>query len=321
MTMNSTILVVDDEPENRRLMRLMLEGEGYRVREAVDGVAALEEVGREVPDLVMLDVVMPRMDGYTVCKKLKSDPATRLLPVLMLTALDQVPDKVKALDADADEYLTKPASLTELKARVRSLLRLKQVTGDLEDASNILAAIAALAEKRDAYVSEHCHETSRFAVGVAGKLGLPEEARARLRLGAIFHDLGKIALPDSILQKAGPLDPAEIESMRRHPVIGAGLLEPMRTLRAIVPLVRHHHERLDGSGYPDGLKGEQISLEIRVMSVVDVYQALIAVRPYKKAMPSEKALGILRQEVERGWWDGKVVDCLAELVASGETAA
>jgi putative two-component system response regulator len=308
------ILVVDDEAANRNLLRLVLEKEGYSVTEAADGLEALDQVGREIPDLMVLDVLMPNLDGYGVCKSLKGDTATRLLPVLMLTGLDQIPDKIRALDVDADDYLAKPFSLAELRARVKSMLRLRQYTLELENASSILRAIAALVERRDAYVSDHCKETAFFATGVGKRLGLGEESLAHLNLAASFHDLGKIALADSILQKPGPLDGAETAKMRLHPVIGADLLTPLHSLRAVVPLVRHHHERLDGSGYPDGKRGDEISLETRILSVVDVYQALTATRPYKGPMPKEKALGILRQEVDCGWWDGRVVACLAEAV-------
>jgi putative two-component system response regulator len=315
MNQPASILVVDDMPANRKLLRRVLEEEGHSVREAGDGLEALEKVAESAPDLLLLDVMMPGLDGFGVCRRLKGDPATRLLPILILTSLDQIPDKVKALDLDANDYLTKPFNLTELRSRVRSMLRLKRFTDEMENAAAVLRGMAFAVEKRDAYVSDHCREAAFIAARLGMALGLDETALGRLRLGATFHDIGKIGVPDAVLRKAGPLDAAETLAMRRHAADGAALLEPMHTLRDVVPLVRHHHERLDGSGYPDGLKGDQISLELRILSVVDVYQALVAERPYKKPMPRERALDILREESLRGWWDPRVVEGLGGLPA------
>jgi putative two-component system response regulator len=311
------ILVVDDDDEARALMRRVLSGEGYRVEEAHDGVEALAAVSREAPDLVLSDRVMPRMDGMELVRRLKSDPATRLLPVVMLTGLGQEPAKLQALELDADEYLSKPCSLNELRARVRSLLRLKRTLDEMENAASVLQAVAGIVERRDAYTSSHCKEVAALAETLGGRLGLDLGARGRLRLAATFHDIGKIAIEDAILKKRGPLTPEERKAMERHAELGAELLQPMHTMKGILPLVRHHHERLDGGGYPDGLKGDEIGLELRVLSVVDIYQALVMERPYKPAFTRAKSLGILREEAQKGWWDPKVVEELGVLLEEG----
>jgi putative two-component system response regulator len=307
------ILVVDDDPQGRQLLQRALSPLG-EVDSACDGQEALDKIAVQAPDLLLLDVMMPRLNGLQVCSLVKADPRTRLIPVVILTSLDQMPDKIRALELDADDYLTKPYNLTELITRSRSLLRLKHYTDELESASGVLKAVAEIVERRDQYTGHHCREVAALAVKVGVNMGLPEEKLAILRLGAAFHDIGKIGVPDAVLHKPGALDPEELEAMRRHPVIGSELLEPMRTLKGIVPLVRHHHEKLDGSGYPDGLKGEQISLEVRILTVVDIYAALSARRSYKPALPAEKSIGILRAEAAKGWWDAAVVESLAALV-------
>lgn len=315
MANGARIIVADDDESIRGLLRRVLEGEGYHVDEARDGVEALDLVTRRRPDLVLSDMKMPLMDGLELCRRLKSDPETRLLPVVILTGLGELPDKLRALDLDADDYLVKPCSLTELRARVRSLLRLKHTLDEMENAASVLQAVAAIVERRDAYTGNHCVQVALLAAALGERLGLDETALQRLRLAATFHDIGKIAIDDAVLRKRGPLSDEERLAMQSHAALGAELLRPMHRMQEVLPLVRHHHERLDGSGYPDGLKGEEIGLELRILSAVDIYQALVMERPYKVAFPIPKALGILREEAARGWWDAQVVEALAELVS------
>lgn len=309
------LLVVDDNAEGRALLRRVLESEGHVVVEACDGQDALDKIELGLPSLVLTDVVMPRMDGYELCRRLKGEPRTRLTPVIMLTALDQLPDRVKALELDADDYLIKPYNLTVLRARVRSLLRLRHTLDEMENAAAVLQSVAELVEMRDAYTSTHCRDVAYLAVELGQRLGLDEAALGRLRLAATFHDIGKFGVPDAVLRKAGPLNADERKAMQTHAALGMQLLLPMRTMHGIVQLVRHHHERLDGSGYPDGISGEALSLELRVLTVVDIYHALIGTRSYKPAFTPQQALGILSQEAERGWWDVRVVEALASLLA------
>jgi putative two-component system response regulator len=314
----ATVLVVDDESDSLDALRQVMEGEGYHVLCAADGVEALEAVAAHDVDLVLLDLQMPRMNGEEACHRLKADPRTRLIPVVMHTGVNILGSRLRAHEQDADDYLLKGSSIAELKARVRSLLRLKRYTDDLESAAAVLTTVARIVERRDHYVQEHCKEVSEICTKLGQKLGLDGDTLARLQLGATFHDIGKIVIEDAILQKKGALDETERGVMMTHAAIGSDLVEPMRSLSDVAPLIRHHHEKLDGTGYPDGLTAEQISLEVRVLTVADIFQALVSERPYKKAFPTDKAISILRAEAAKGWWDSSVVEALAGLVAAGE---
>ncbi|HEV3028085.1 MAG TPA: HD domain-containing phosphohydrolase, partial [Planctomycetota bacterium] len=258
-------------------------------------------------------------DGYSVLEALKSDPKTRLIPVVMLTTHDQITDKVKAVEIGADDYLPKPFNLVELKARVKSLLSLKRFTDELEHASEVLEAIAACVENRDRYTGNHCRRLADYAVALGKDLGLAEPELLILKLGGALHDLGKVAVSDNILNKPGRLSPEELGIMRTHPAIGADLCGKMRTMEKVLPMIRHHHERLDGSGYPDGIGGHELSLSVRVISVVDVFDALYTKRSYKDSLPLEKCLDILREESQKGWWDRDVVEALARRLRKGVT--
>jgi putative two-component system response regulator len=225
-----------------------------------------------------------------------------------LTSLYELPDRLKAIELGVDEFLTKPFRAVELVARVRSLLALKRFTDELEHASRVLEGIAHVVEKRDPYTGDHCRRLGEYGARLGGALGLGEEEVRSLWLGGIFHDLGKIAVPDGILNKPGRLTAEEFGLMRTHPVVGADLCRSMRTMQGVIPLIRHHHEKLDGSGYPDGLAGKEIPILVRVITVVDVYDALATARPYRAALPHETCMAILRSEVEKGWWDREVVE-------------
>jgi len=308
------ILVVDDEPTNRKLLKEILTPLGYEVWLAADGAEALEVVARGLPDVILLDVIMPNRDGYSVCKELKAEPRTRLIPIIMLTGLDQLPDKLKALSLGVDDFLTKPFNYAELTVRVRSLVSLKRYTDDLENANVVLEVVAHVVENRDRYTGTHCKRLAEYAEKVGQALKVSAEDQKILRLGGVFHDLGKIAVSDSILNKPGRLTPEEMEVMKSHPGIGADLCGSMRTLEKVRPLIRHHHEKLDGSGYPDHLAGKDISLLVRIISVVDVYDALATKRSYKDSLPRERCLSILREEVQKGWWDAEVVETLARVL-------
>jgi putative two-component system response regulator len=317
-TLPALILIVDDELDFRELMQRAMTREGYRVILASSGLEALEKVEKERPDLVLLDIQMPGLNGDQVCQQLKSDPRTRMIPVVLHTGSDDLAQRLQAREHDADDYLVKGCSIEELRARVRSLLRLKHSTDEMESAASVLTTVARIVERRDFFVNEHCLEVAAVCQRLGEHLDLPEDALERLRLGATFHDIGKIVIEDAILQKQGPLNESERAKMMTHAAIGSELVEPMRTLARVLPLIRHHHEKLDGSGYPDGLKGEQISMEVRVLTVADIYQALVSTRPYKPAFSQAKAVDILRAESAKGWWDAGVVEALAELVSEGK---
>jgi putative two-component system response regulator len=311
------ILVVDDEAANRGLVRRVLEPLGYEVVEASDGQEALADIAAHHPDLVLLDLVMPIMDGYAVVQALKSDPKTRLIPVVMLTSQAQISEKIRAVEYGVDDYLYKPFHVVELTARVHSLLNLKRYTDELEHVSKVIEGIAELVESRDRYTGNHCKRLGLYAVRVGRYLKLPEEDLNLLQLGGVLHDLGKVAVSDTILNKPGRLTPEEFEIMKSHPTVGADLLRNMRTLERVTPLVRHHHEKLDGTGYPDRIGGKEINLLVRITSVVDVFDALHSRRPYKEPFDLDRSFGILREEAAKGWWDRELVEALHETMRTG----
>jgi len=310
------ILVVDDEEANRKLLREILEPQGYLLREAADGDEALAALTESVPDLVLLDLVMPRRDGYSVCREIKNDPRTRLVPVIILTTLDQMQDKLKAVELGADDFLNKPFHTIELTTRIRSLLALKHFTDEFEHASGVLQSIALVVEGRDKYTGDHCRRLGQYAVRIGKTLGLGQEDLETLWLGGIFHDLGKIAVSDVVLNKPAPLSAEEFTLMKTHPSVGANLCKSMRTMERVVPLIRHHHEKLDGSGYPDGLAGKEIPLLVRIITAVDVYDALATARPYRRALPHETCMRIMREEVSKGWWDRDIVQLVDRIPTS-----
>jgi putative two-component system response regulator len=309
------ILVVDDMPDNVALIRAHLTMNGYRVIEANDGQEALRQVAVHRPDLILLDVMMPILDGYEVCQRLKRDQATILTPIVIVSALTDQEDRIRGIDAGADDFLTKPFDRTELLARVRSLLRVKRYTDELDHAETVIGSLALGVEAKDPYTEGHCARLSHCSVRVGKALGLNDGALKALRQGGVLHDVGKIGVPDAILNKPGKLTEEEMQVVREHPIVGERICNPLRSLRGVLPIIRHHHERCDGSGYPDRLRGEEIPLTARIVSVVDVYDALRTRRAYKPAMPTAKALEILREEEGKRWWDGHMVDTLVRIVA------
>ncbi len=299
----ATILVADDSETSRELLLDLLTAQGYRVVYADDGDKALEVLASQPIAVALLDVMMPRRTGFAVCRAVKSRPETRLIPVVLVTGLTSTDDRIQGIEAGADDFLTKPVNKEELLARVRSLVRLKHFTDELESAETVLFSLAVSIEAKDPYTEGHCDRLSKYSVLLAGRLGLPEEQRVALRRGGIIHDIGKVAVPEQILLKPGPLTPEERKIMEQHPIVGERICAPLKSLRHVLPIIRHHHEKMDGSGYPDGLKGEQIPLTARVLQVVDVYDALTTQRPYKRAMSQVEALKTMDDEVKKGWWD------------------
>jgi len=310
------ILVVDDDTLIRQFVEDELKGEGYLVSTAGNGEEALEKVAADPPDMILLDVMMPQLDGFEVCRRLKSDQRTILIPVVLLTALTAIKERIKGIEVGADDFLNKPYNRLELLTRVRSLLRLKRHTDDLEHAETVLISLGLSVEAKDPYATDHCHRLARHSVVLGKEVGLSEEQLKALHRGAYLHDLGKIGVPDSILLKPGPLDDAERAIIREHPMIGERICSPLRSLRLVLPIIRHHHEHWDGSGYPDGLAGEAIPLTARVLQCVDVYDALRMVRPYKPAYSHDQACTVIREETEQGWWDPHTVAAFLALLAS-----
>ena len=317
----ATVLVADDLEAYRCLLNDLLEGQGYQVVCAADGEEAMQVLQSQSVDLALLDEMMPRRTGFAVCKAIKSDPQTCLIPVVLVTGLDNTEDRIQGIECGADDFLGKPINKQELLARVRSLLRIKHFTDELENAETVLASLALSIEAKDPYTEGHCQRLAEYSVALAERLRLPAELREALRIGGIVHDIGKVAVPEQILLKAGPLTPDERRILERHPVVGERICAPLKSLRLVLPIIRHHHEKADGSGYPDGLKRDEIPLTARILQTVDIYDALTTDRPYRHALPPQEAFRLMREEVRRGWWEGALVDELEAMLSNGHVAS
>jgi putative two-component system response regulator len=313
MSASGVVLVVDDEELNRKLLRALLTSRGYRVEEAADGEEALRKAREVGPDLVLLDVRMPKVDGLQACRELKQDAQTQLIPIVLVTALSSVEDRVAGIDAGADEFLSKPFHQAELLARVRSLIRLKQLTDQLERTENILFTMAAAVEAKDPYTEGHLRRLIEYTARISAALELSAHLSTVIRYGALLHDIGKIGLPDAILQKPGALTPEEFEIVKQHPAFGERICRPLRFGAEVGPIVRGHHERWDGRGYPDGLIGEAIPLGARVVAIADTFDAITTDRPYHRALPIATAIGELRQGAG-AQWDARIVRCFAAIM-------
>jgi putative two-component system response regulator len=264
---------------------------------------------------------MPGKSGYEFCRDLKSDPATRLIPFVLITGLTDSSDKVRGIEAGADDFLNKPVLAEELTARVKSLLRMKEFTDELETADSVLCTLGLIVESRDPYTEGHCERLATRAGDLGRHLGLDEDSLRALRRGGYLHDLGKIAVPDAILKKGSDLTAREWEVMKLHPVTGENICKPLKSLRQVLPIIRHHHEHADGSGYPDGLRAGEIPLLARVLQVVDVYDALRTARPYKPALSHEQAALTMREEARHGLWDAELVNEFFSMIITERSAA
>jgi putative two-component system response regulator len=305
---NAAILIADEDEMNRELLSEMLSGEGYSVNCAETGDQALGVIEHDPVDLALLDVMMPGKTGFEVCRAIKSQPETRFIPVVLVTGLAQVDQRIQGITCGADDFLSKPVNKQELLARTRSLLRLKEFTDELENAEAVLFSLALSIEAMDPYTRGHCDRLAEFSVAMAERLGLPSDQRTALRRAGVVHDIGKVGVPEHVLLKNGPLTLDEWAIMKLHPVVGERICSPLKSFRHVLPIIRHHHERLDGSGYPDSLRGDQIPLTARILQVTDIYDALTTDRPYRSALSQEAAFATMREEARRGWWDRSLID-------------
>jgi putative two-component system response regulator len=310
----SCILVVDDQESVRELLENTLIDNGFTVITASNGSEALQILEKKQIDLVLLDVIMPGRSGFEVCREIRLNPLTYLIPVVFVTALSDMESRLQGIDAGADDLLTFPVDQIELLARVRSLLRLKHRTDELERAEAVLFTLALIVEARDPNTMGHCERIAHLSKRLGEHLGLDIEQATALGIGGVVHDIGKVRVPDSILLKPGPLSAEEWVVMREHPAVGERICAPLKSFRLVLPIIRHHHEKRDGSGYPDGLSGDNIPITARILQVVDVYDALTSIRPYKAAMSGAAAIGNMREEVRKGWWDPRVLEALEHLL-------
>src|SRR5580700_4472081 len=316
----ATILVVDSEEINRRLLRSIFKTTPYQILEARKASEATALLQAEKIDLVILDLMLPGMSGPELCRWMKAHRTTQLIPVLMITNILGVENEIVGISSGADEFLIKPLHPAVVRTRVRAMLRNKSLIDSLEEAETILLALAQTVEHRDPYTGKHCQRLAVASVMLGEALGLGSQDLTALYRGGYLHDIGKIAIPDTILFKQGSLSEEEWKIMHSHPTRGEEICRPMRSLAPVLPIIRSHHERWDGTGYPDGLAGEDIPLLARIMQVADIYDALTTERPYKPALSQVDAFAVMEEEVRRGWRDPELVPLFASTIQTNPTA-
>lgn len=310
------VLIVDDEAVHRTLCRRILREPEYSAREARSGAEALELLREQEFDLVLIDKRMPDIDGDEVCRLVRGQMQRSLLPIIMITGSCSQEDLVSSLQAGATDFIRKPYRPTELQARARAAANYKRLTDQLDSAESMLFALARMVEARDEGTGDHCGRLMHMAGVFGTHLDLRADELTALQRGAVLHDIGKLCIPDSILLKRGPLTETDWIVMRQHTVIGERLVSAMPSMRLTAPIIRSHHERWDGSGYPDGLRGEEIPRLARIFQVLDTYDALASARPYKPAFERAKVIEIMRQELSKGWRDPVIAGAFLDIVNS-----
>ena len=298
-----SVLVVDDLQPNLELMEAVFQKEGLRVLPAVGADDALEIYAAERVDIAVLDVMMPGMNGFELCRRLKQFSEKEFLPVVLVTALNEKKDRIAGLEAGADDFISKPFDTQELLAKTRSLLRLKELHEQLDHSENIIFSLVRALEARDYYTKGHSTRVGDLCSEFGAFLGLPARDQGVLRKAGVLHDIGKMGLSETILRKPSHLTQAEKEEIKRHPSLGEEICRPLRSLREILPGVRHHHERWDGTGFPDSLEGGRIPLVARVLSIVDAYDAMVSMRPYRGRRSTDDVITVMKQERLSGQWD------------------
>lgn len=314
--MSARILIVDDDPAIIDLLVRILSRDGYTTVIARNGLEALDCVEREPPDLILLDVTMPLLDGFAVCQRLKDNEATALIPVTMLTGLDDRENRQRGLEVGTDDFLTKPFDTSLLRARISSQLRLKRLTDQLERTEQVIFMLALAVEAKDAYTEGHLRRLASYSEQLAIAAAIPPHQLKAIRFGGLLHDIGKISIDDAILRKPGQLTADEYEQIKQHPDYGARIIQPMRFASEVGPIIRHHHERWDGQGYPQGLRGEEIPLGARIVAVVDAYDAMMTDRPYRRSLGLAESLRRLR-EGQSTQWDPQLVEIFVAMVEHG----
>jgi putative two-component system response regulator len=310
------VLAVDASRENPELIQALLSVDGYQVITASNGAEALVMVEKESPDLILVDATMPKMDGFEVCAVLKSKEETRLIPVLLVTPIEETEHKIRGFEAGVDDFLHRPINSVELLARVKCLVRTKRLNDELVNVENAIIALATAIEAKDPYTEGHVERVASYALTLGKEVRLaPWELRA-LHKAAILHDVGKIGVDESILLKPGSLTEEEFNQLKTHTIIGERICRPLGRNRLILEVIRHHHERYDGKGYPDGLAGEDIPIAARIMAVVDAYDALTSDRPYRARRSQEQAVEILKQEAGKQF-DPKIATAFISLLETG----
>ncbi len=311
------IRVCDDDVAVRNVLTRLLVRYGFRVRTVENGAQALDEIAANPPDLLLLDVNMPGMDGIEVCRRVRSMRGCDLLPVVLITGLTDASSRIRGLEAGADEFCSKPIESEILIARIRSLLRVKHVTDQLERTEDVIFALARTVEARDAYTDRHLWRLAEYSRAMCTALGGTAAEARYAWYGGLLHDIGKIAIDPMVLRKPGALTREEFDEVKRHPDVGATIVSSMRFAPIVAPIVRSHHERWDGGGYPLGLAGVEIPLAARIVAVADSYDAMTTDRPYRNAIEAGEAERRLRAGGGEQW-DRTIVDVFLDLLRHDE---
>ncbi|MBI4124303.1 MAG: response regulator [Deltaproteobacteria bacterium] len=310
------VLIVDDNPVNVELLKAQLKPYPYAIETAFDGEEALKKIHDTMPDLVLLDLMMPKVSGYEVCRAIKQNKETQFIPVIVITALSELDDKLKAIELGADDFLVKPFNKLELTTRIKSLLNLKALHDDVDRSENILFSLVKALEAKDVYTRGHSERVALMGVQLARHLGVEEKEIEVLRKGALLHDIGKIGVKEEVLLKPGRLTEEEMKHIQIHPSVGFDICKPLKSLAPCLCCVRSHHERIDGEGYPDHLTDKDIPLIAKIIAVVDGYDAMVTDRPYRKKMPKEDAIKIFEKEKKSGQWDLTLVEAFLMMIRS-----
>ncbi len=308
------ILIVDDNKVNIELLRAQLKSYSYTIETALDGEEALAKIAASPPDMVLLDLMMPKISGYEVCRSIKQNRATQFIPVIVITALQELDDKLKAIELGADDFLVKPFNKLELITRIKSLLRMKELHDDLDHSENILFSLAEALEAKDIYTRGHSERVAKYSIEIAKRLGFSPREIEVIRKGGLLHDIGKIGVREDILLKPGRLTDEEMAHVKSHPQRGFDICQSLKSLEDALPCIRSHHERFDGSGYPDSLQNDHIPLFGQILAVADSYDAMTTDRPYRKALPKETAIKILEDEINSGQWNPDIVRIFLQIL-------
>jgi len=292
-----------------------MSGQGYESVSAFDGNEAYNIICSGNIDLVIADNYMPGLSGRDLCRRIKENPSTRFIPVIIITGYSSPGEKIGSIEAGADDFVSKPYKTIELITRIKSLLHAKSLNDQLDSAESVIFALAKAIEAKDIYTQGHTERVSRIALLMGHQLALSEEEQKALYKGGILHDIGKIAVPDAILNKPSRLDEREFNQIKVHPGEGEKICKNLKSIQSAIDIIKYHHEHIDGSGYPDRLCGENIPLIARIMSIVDVYDALTSKRPYKIALSQKESFEILDQEAEKNWWDKRILAEFKKIVS------
>lgn len=321
LSVRGRILIVDGSESSRRNVRSALRDVDHELIETRTTSEAIGAISLHRVDLVLMDLLVPELGAIEFCRMLKKATATQFLPVFVTAGSDDLENEVRAIEAGADEFFVTPLRPRAFRARVQASLRHKAMIDSLDDSETVLFSLAQSVEERDPALGQHCQRLALMAAAMGVASSLPAPDVLALQRGGYLHDIGKVAIPDHILFKPGALTDQEWEIMKSHAERGERICSSMRSLAPVLPIIRHHHEKWDGTGYPDELKGEEIPLLARILQLADIYDALTTARPYKRALSPDEGLQVIREEAAKGWRDSRLVDVFADILPMFRTPA